>query len=61
MSNNRGQYKRCAKLGPGGMDCACCGPAPGKDRKRAKRVWKRRERRKAMKEARREAFHEHLA
>jgi len=34
---------RCA-YGPGGRDCPCCGQAPGKERKRAKRAAKRRER-----------------
>lgn len=28
-------------IGPGGMDCACCGPAPGDERKRWKRARKR--------------------
>ena len=30
------------ELGPGGMCCPCCGPAPGKER----RAWKRRARRR---------------
>ena len=30
--------------GPGGRDCVCCGQAPGKNRKRARRSQKRRER-----------------
>ena len=25
-------------VGPGGMKCACCGPAPGKDRKTSRRA-----------------------
>lgn len=40
----RSNYKRIANLGPGGMKCKCCGPAPGKPRKAAKRRWKRIER-----------------
>jgi len=38
------QYKRHAHIGPGGMKCPCCAPAPGKDRAAAKRHWKRSER-----------------
>lgn len=30
---------------PGGWDCPCCGPAPGKDRKTYVRISKKRERR----------------
>ena len=40
----RSNHKRIAAIGPGGMNCACCGPAPGATRKAAKRNWKRRER-----------------
>lgn len=54
MDGKRTTYKRHAKIGPGGMGCACCGPAPGDTRKRAKRTWKRREKRDAMREARAE-------
>ncbi len=35
---------RSCPTGPGGRDCVCCGQAPGKDRKRAKRSVKRSER-----------------
>ena len=31
----------CKRCGPGGMKCRCCGPAPGKPRKRFKRAVKR--------------------
>jgi len=42
--------KSRAHIGPGGMNCACCGPAPGKERKAffrtvkrgLKQVWRRR-------------------
>ena len=46
----RSNYKRVARIGPGGMNCACCGPAPGKARKSAKRNWKRRERQATSRE-----------
>ena len=36
--------------GPGGRDCACCGQAPGKPRRIARRVMKRRERQAWKKE-----------
>ena len=52
MNANRSHYKRHLRLGPGGMGCTCCGPAPGKDRKHALRMAKKRERREAMREAR---------
>jgi len=52
----RSNYKRHAPgLGPGGVRCPCCGPAPGKDRKRAKRAWKRSEKQAAKREAERDA------
>ena len=35
--------KSCPE-GPGGRDCACCGQAPGKKRKMARRRAKRNER-----------------
>lgn len=35
--------KNCP-LGPGGRDCSCCGQAPGKARKVARRTAKRSER-----------------
>lgn len=40
--------------GPGGRDCACCGEPPGKDRVKAKRVMKRRERQKWRKQIEKE-------
>lgn len=38
-------------IGPGGWACACCAPAPGKDRKAWNRRAKKRAKRFAMKEA----------
>lgn len=35
--------------GPGGRDCVCCGQAPGKERKAARRTMKRRERQAVQK------------
>ncbi|MFI0900498.1 hypothetical protein [Streptomyces sp. NPDC020983] len=35
--------RRCPD-GPGGRDCPCCGQAPGRDRKTARRARKRGER-----------------
>lgn len=45
------RYKRFCSFGPGGLNCPCCGPAPGKNRKRELRLGKKRERREAMREA----------
>ena len=36
-------------IGPGGLDCSCCGPAPGLSRKKWRRVAKKYEKRKAFK------------
>lgn len=44
-------YKKYSRVGPGGMNCPCCGPAPGKKRKWFMRYWKRQERRLAISEA----------
>lgn len=41
--------RRCP-VGPGGRDCSCCGQAPGKARKVAKRNAKRSERNSWKKE-----------
>lgn len=35
---------RKCPAGPGGRDCPCCGDAPGRDRKSARRAAKRSER-----------------
>jgi len=35
---------KTVECGPGGRDCSCCYPAPGKARKADKRTAKRRER-----------------
>lgn len=43
--------RKCA-VGPGGRDCPCCGDAPGKARKIAKRSTKRSERNNWRTEAR---------
>ena len=42
-------------MGPGGMKCACCGPAPGKAKKDFIRHAKKIEKSQAMREARKEA------
>jgi hypothetical protein len=55
MNGKRSEHKRTMVVGPGGMNCTCCGPAPGKDRKAAMRTSKRREKRAAMREAQTEA------
>jgi len=40
---NRKEYQhRFDHVGIGGMNCNCCGPAPGKERKKALRTAKRR-------------------
>ena len=36
---NKVSNKEC---GPGGLKCSCCGPAPGKDRKKLRRRVRRR-------------------
>jgi hypothetical protein len=36
-------WKKASHIGPGGMRCMCCGPAPGRDRVKTKRLWKHRE------------------
>lgn len=55
MNGKRNEHKRHLTTGPGGMRCACCGPAPGEDRKRALRTSKRRERQEWKREAREDA------
>lgn len=36
-------FNRCAKLGPGGWKCPCCGPKKtGKDRAKTRRLQRRR-------------------
>lgn len=47
--------RRCPE-GPGGRDCACCGQAPGKSRKAARRVRKHSEH-AAWKRSLREELH----
>lgn len=46
----RKEVKSFLHCGVGGMKCPCCGPAPGKDKKRALRAAKRRMRRADRKE-----------
>lgn len=46
----KSHYKRYCRVGPGGLNCHCCGPAPGKMRKWFFRLWKRQERREAQRE-----------
>jgi len=55
MNGKRTEYKRHTQIGPGGMNCACCGPAPGKDRKQTLRTSKRRERQAWKRQARKDA------
>jgi len=55
MNGKHSEHKHLLKVGPGGMRCACCGPAPGKDRRRAKRAARRRGKQAALREARAEA------
>lgn len=33
--------RECKGIGPGGIDCVCCGPAPGEERRKWKRAQKR--------------------
>lgn len=47
-------WKKINDMGPYGMKCICCGPAPGKVRKAAKRRWKHAERRIIRKQIDRE-------
>lgn len=54
MNDNRSNFKKHAMIGPGGWKCACCAPAPGKEKKRYKRLLKRRDKNQAMREARNE-------
>ena len=42
MANN--SFKRYTRIGPGGINCPCCAPAPGKARKMFLRAAKRAER-----------------
>jgi hypothetical protein len=55
VNGKRSEHKRTMVIGPGGMNCTCCGPAPGDTRKRAMRTSKRREKREAMRQAREDA------
>ena len=47
----RASHKRFARVGPGGMECACCAPAPGKEKKAFLRQAKKREKRESLNEA----------
>lgn len=40
----KSDYKRYMNIGPGGMRCPCCAPAPGRIKKVTKRAAKRVER-----------------
>jgi hypothetical protein len=44
MATTTKMIGRSCPEGPGGRDCACCGQAPGKARKNARRTLKRSER-----------------
>jgi hypothetical protein len=47
------ELKICnTSVGPGGWNCACCAPAPGKGRKKARRTFKRRAKRENAREIR---------
>ena len=41
---------KLARIGPYGMNCPCCGPAPGKVRKIYLKLWKKREKAISRKE-----------
>lgn len=43
-------FKKHANVGHGGWKCPCCGPAPGKDRARTRRLARRRMKRETNKE-----------
>jgi hypothetical protein len=43
---------KACPTGPGGRDCPCCGDAPGKPRKVARRTAKRSERQQVRREVR---------
>jgi len=40
----------CKECGPGGLKCTCCGPPPGKERKKLRRRVRRRLKQKTQKE-----------
>jgi len=42
-------YKKYANIGPGGMNCPCCAPAPGSFRRQMLRTWKKKASREEMK------------
>jgi hypothetical protein len=50
MMHAKSWFKKYARVGPGGWRCACCGPAPGKEKKQARRRWARSMRRQIVKE-----------
>ena len=45
QNNNHKMIGKCTGVGPGGRNCPCCGDAPGRNRKVARRAAKRAERR----------------
>lgn len=49
MQNGK-RKRKYLSVGPGGMRCACCGPAPGKTKRDAIRTANKRERTEARKE-----------
>lgn len=53
--NNKEYRHRFLCTSPGGINCPCCGPAPGKERKRALRTARRR-----MKQVVRDEMYEEL-
>lgn len=50
MNKKRQCWIKHAKLGPGGMHCPCCGPAPGESKRKCLRTAKRRMRQAVKKE-----------
>ena len=46
------------RIGPGGMKCACCGPAPGPTKKQLLRAFKRSEKQLAKLEIQKELIEE---
>lgn len=53
--NSAARLARVAwQVGPGGLRCACCAPAPGAPRRAERRAAKRRDKRRARKAVRAE-------
>jgi hypothetical protein len=39
VTQEKGTYRRYARLGPGGWKCGCCAPPPGPPRRNELRRW----------------------